>query len=548
MTNYAKHFSTLATPQTEKADSRHVLNSAGGYTFTLTPQKQLERFLVLGTDGGTYYASEQNLTVQNARVVIACLDADPFQTVETIASMSESGRAPKNDPAIFALAIAAGHTSKLSRKAALAAIPRVCRTGTHLFQFAESVQWMRGWGRGLRNAVSSWYDDKSTKDVMYQVAKYGQRNGWSHRDLFRLAHPVASGDGQAERAAVYRYIATGESLPVGRLVKGGKNSKDREYPKEGTLPAFLQAFEQLKKTRDPKEAVFLIREWNFTHEMVPSEVKGDVAVWEALAERMPITAMIRNLAKMTAVGLIQPLSKTTLAISEKIQSAELLRKGKVHPISVLSALRVYAQGHGEKGKLTWKPNQNIVDALNEGFYAAFGSIEPTGKATMLAIDVSGSMTCGEIAGIPGMTPRDVSAAFALVTARTEKNYHIAGFSGGMLDLKISPSMRLDRVLKVMDNLPFDRTDCSLPMRWATQNRVGAEVFWIATDNETYSGPVHPHQALEQHRKSTGIPAKLIVQGMTSTNFSIANPQDQGMLDVVGCDSAVPNIVSDFVNQ
>ena len=546
MKNYASHFSTLSTPQTEKADQRQVLNSAGGYTFQLTPQKQLERFLLLGCDGGTYYASEKKLTVENAKVVIACLNADPIGTVETIASYSESGRAPKNDPAIFALAIAAGHQHPLARSAALKALPRVCRIGTHLFQFAEAVNSFRGWGSGLKKAVAGWYDEKSVKDVMYQVAKYGQRNGWSHADLFRLAHPRTAPTG--ERALVYRYIVSGDTAQGKRLVKGKGSLPDREYEVYGQLPAYLFAFEQLKKTRDPKEAVFLIREWGFTHEMVPSEVKNSAEVWEALSEKMPMTAMIRNLAKMTAVGLIAPLGRNTKKIADKIANQEALVKAKVHPLSVLSALRVYSSGHGDKGSLSWTPNQRIVDSLNEAFYLAFGSVQPTNKATGLFVDVSGSMTMGTIAGIPGMTPRDVSAALALVAARTEPNYHVAGFSGGMRDLKISPSMRLDQVLQVMNGLPFDTTNCALPMMWAHQHNVGVENFVIYTDNETYFSSPHPHQALEMFRKKSGIPAKLAVVGLTATSFSIANPSDAGMLDVVGGDSALPQILSDFFSQ
>ena len=41
-------------------------------------------------------------------------------------------------------------------------------------------------------------------------------------------------------------------------------------------------------------------------------------------------------------------------------------------------------------------------------------------------------------------------------------------------------------------------------------------------------------------------AKLIVVGMTSTNFTIADSTDPGMLDVVGFDSAVPELIRNFV--
>ena len=45
---------------------------------------------------------------------------------------------------------------------------------------------------------------------------------------------------------------------------------------------------------------------------------------------------------------------------------------------------------------------------------------------------------------------------------------------------------------------------------------------------------------------SGIAAKLIVVGMTSTGFSVADPRDGGMLDVVGFDAAAPQVISDFI--
>ena len=56
------------------------------------------------------------------------------------------------------------------------------------------------------------------------------------------------------------------------------------------------------------------------------------------------------------------------------------------------------------------------------------------------------------------------------------------------------------------------------------------------------------QALSQYREKMGIRAKLIVVGMTSNGFSIADPDDPGALDVVGFDSAVPSVMADFVRN
>jgi len=86
------------------------------------------------------------------------------------------------------------------------------------------------------------------------------------------------------------------------------------------------------------------------------------------------------------------------------------------------------------------------------------------------------------------------------------------------------------------------------MLYALQHKLKADVFVVLTDNETWAGDTHPAQALRMYRKQMGIPAKLIVVGMTATGFSIADPDDAGMLDVVGFDTATPHLMSDFAVQ
>ena len=80
---------------------------------------------------------------------------------------------------------------------------------------------------------------------------------------------------------------------------------------------------------------------------------------------------------------------------------------------------------------------------------------------------------------------------------------------------------------------------------ALKAKIPVDVLGILTDSETWAGKVHPKEALNQYRERTGTPAKLIVVGMVSNGFSIADPNDGGMLDVVGFDTAVPQIMADF---
>jgi len=544
-TNYGKLYSKKATPQWRAIPgSGQVANAAGGFAWPVDDWLRLDRFLLLGSEGGSYYASERALTVDNAQAVGRCIAADGARAVGRVVEVSSAGRAARNDPAIFALAMAAKLGGLETRRAALAALPLVCRTGTHVMHFAEYVQAFGGWGRGTRNAVARWYNRKPADKLAYQLVKYQARDGWSNRDLLRLSHPKAP---TAEHDLLYRWVVGGE-LPVAA-------------PAAGAL-ALVAAVDRARAATHVGEIVELVREHDLPREAIPTGWLTDARVWDALLERMPLTAMIRNLATMTRVGLIAPMSQSTRTVVERLADGRRLREARVHPIALLAALKTYASGVGARGRGTWKPVQAVVDALDAAFYTAFHNVQPAGARMLLALDVSGSMECGAVAGVPGLTPRVASAAMALVTAATEARHAFVAFASagglapagggggagemhGIRPLDISPRWRLDRAMKQVSGLPFAGTDCSLPMRWALNARVDVDVFCVYTDSETWAGPVHPVQALREYRERTGIPARLVVVGMVSNGFSIADPDDAGMLDVVGFDTGTPAVIADF---
>ncbi len=91
------------------------------------------------------------------------------------------------------------------------------------------------------------------------------------------------------------------------------------------------------------------------------------------------------------------------------------------------------------------------------------------------------------------------------------------------------------------------TDCAQPMLYAKRRKLKIDVFVVYTDCETYFGSVHPSVALKQYREESGIhDAKLIVVGMTSNGFTIADPEDPGMFDMAGFDSAAPQVMREFI--
>lgn len=545
MTNYAAHVSKRVTPQTEQAKPNQVLNSTGvGYSFETSNWSRLTRFLVIGAEGGTYYATEKKLTSENARCVEACLAEDGLRTVSEIVRVSDGGKAPKNDAAIFALALACCADSLETRKYAFASIPAVCRIGTHLFQFVQNVKELRSLGRGLRDGIANWYSSRDEDDLAFQICKYAQRNGMSHRDVLRLVHPKAP---SKEHDAIYRYIVTGPKGGIERLVLNKKTGQAREYDSTSELPEFIHRFEELK-IADEKRTIELIQKHGFTHEMIATHHKNSPAVWEALLERMPLHAMIRNLNKMTAIGLIKPLSQAQRLVTSRLSDDERIKKSRLHPLTILGAERQYRKGHGDKGSLSWVPDQQVVAALEGTFYKSFDSVTPVGKNFLFGIDVSGSMT-GEIPGT-GLSSCCVAACIAMVSVRKEPYTHLLGFCDRLVDLKITPTMSLNEAQVAIQRNNFGRTDCAQPMIWAEQNKIDVDCFITMTDGETYANPnMHPFQALKQYRnRMSKHNAKSIFVATTATNFTLADPSDPGSLDIAGFSTDVPQIISAFAGD
>jgi 60 kDa SS-A/Ro ribonucleoprotein len=364
--------------------------------------------------------------------------------------------------------------------------------------------------------------------VAHQAVKYRQREGWSHRDLLRLAHPATT---EPARRALFDWIVRGSA--------------------DGA-PALVGAFERAQAATTVAEWVRLVEEFPLSWEMLPDAALGEAEVWRALVARgVPQTALLRQLPRLTRLGVLDGDARAS--VTAQLADPQRLRRARVHPVTVLVALRTYAAGRSVRGDSTWEPDRRVVDALDAAFYAAFGTVRPAGKRTLVALDVSGSMTA-PVSGLP-VSCREASAALALVTMATEPETDVVGFTSGsflrsrrhsgLTPLPISPRQRLDDAVRAVSDLPFGGTDCALPMVWALQERRAYDTFVVYTDNETWAGAVHPHQALATYRERVNPGARLAVVGMSANDVSIADPTDPGMLDVAGFDSAVPALVADF---
>ena len=237
--SYLKRHGTRRVPQWVPLPGQGP-NSAGGFAWAVDDWTRLRRFLVLGSEGGSL------LRVRVEADARERAGGGARASARTVCARSQrssaSRRGPRAEERPGALRARAGGRPRRreTRKAALEALPQVARTGTHLFQFAPFVEGFRGWGRSLRRAVGRWYAARPVDALAYQAVKYRQREGVTHRDLLRLAHParrVGAGnptlDVSDEHARLFEWIVRGgETDGLPRLVEGFARAQAAATPRE----------------------------------------------------------------------------------------------------------------------------------------------------------------------------------------------------------------------------------------------------------------------------------------------------------------------------
>jgi len=572
MAKYVDHIANPETPQKEQAKATQVQARNGGFVFKVDDWKRLDRFLIIGNENGSYYASERQLTVENYDCILRCLKLDSKRTVDRVVTISDEGRAVKNDPALFALAVCSVHGDEATRAYANKVMPKVARFSTALFTYVDAVITLKDGrkGKGLLRAMGRWYTGKDAVKLAYQICKYpgrsigGQR--WTHADMLRMCRPSrTTRNGKAlqipseDHATVFHYSTHGVTTAkevTKRKAEFYASEKKQEAVgltaaqfdalKDSKLK-YIWGHEKCSKATEIKEVISLVKNFNLTRESVPPHFRNELEVQRALLPKMPMTALIRNLGGMTSSGLLKSLSSEVSDVVDKITDENNLQRARIHPMTIMMALKTYSNGAGMR--TTWKPVSAIKDALEDAFYKAFKYIEPTGKRFLFGIDVSGSMGGSYWGqnGMSGLSPREAAAVVAMTCARTEKNYEMMAFSRGFVPFNVSAKDSLETVIKTTSAFPYEGTDCSLPMIYAMEEELEVDVFVILTDSETHSGRIHPFEALKKYRKAINPEAKLAVLAFESSGFTIAEPSDAGMIDIAGLDANVPKILSEFAS-
>jgi 60 kDa SS-A/Ro ribonucleoprotein len=527
MKQYLKY---LSPPQTKPIPGKNMVkNNAGGYSFEISDIERLKRFLLLGTDGGTYYVSEEKLTADNASFVIDFIKRDSEKVFDTLKEIADAGRAPKYNTILFVFALLLTFGDKATLKRAYPALAQLCYTPSQLFSLLTFLKPLRGWSRGLRTAVGNWYLDRDNVRLAYQLVKYRQRAGYDHKDVLRLCHVKCT---DAEKNNILKYA-------VGKL----------SAPSE-LLPSQINCFEGLSKL--PEECwkgqgliytLESIKVNRLTWEMIPTERLNNPEVLTALVDEMPPTALMRNLNRFAYTGLTNGQNDLVMKICDKLKDVEKLKLNKVHPVNVITSLMTYKQGHGDKGNKTWEVNQHILDALHDCYKLAMQTIEPTGKHILVGVDISGSMTT-EVSGMK-MSCAQLGMILAHTMLITEPRVDAICFDSLPSPYPFGKRHSLDTILN--ETPSGGSTDCAIPLGWAIQQNLPVDAIVILTDNETWAGKSHSAKVLEVLRR-TRPNVKIIEIAMIAGCYSSFENNDPNILRIVGFDATVLTLMQEFIGR
>ena len=515
------------TPQTQPIPGREaemIQGRSGGFMFDAGIWQMLRRCLLIGTAKSTYYALKQELTNDFVTVVQQAIAQSPSRVAQEILYASD-GRAINNSAPIFALVLLSMGDSPEAKKAFTEIFPQVVRTGSHFYEWLSYTKSLRGFGKIVREAGKSWLSRADVKGLAYQLLKYQQRLDFRNRDALRLFHVKPP---TIEHQQLFEWAIKGwEELPA-------------EIPNDAL--AQIWWYEWLK--RNPEKTHEAIANGHLTHEMAAPVGKMDKSAWQLLFNEMPIGAMLRNLGSLTELGVLHATStrRNIERVEAILNNKEHLRKGCIHPIDVLKALKTYQSG-GKLGRSqkTWNPVPRIVDILEKAVELSFDVVEPTGKVFMHAVDVSGSMSCGVVQSV-GLSCCEIATTMALVTAKAEKNYMIRGFATDFRDLGITAKDSFSSAVKKATNQNFGGTDASVAYEWMIKNKFKADVICFWTDSESWAGYKHPSQALAKYREKVNPNIKAVYVTLAPYQITLVDPNDPLSWDLGGFDPGIPRII------
>ena len=457
----------------------------------------------------------------------------------------------------------------------------------------------KGFGRAFKTALNKSLLAKTPAQLAYQVTKYQSRGDWGFNDIIKCTH-LRTGTGEnRKRNTKYKISSpnTAETRPatamdlvlrysmygmeeMTKLATAFNLLEDPIYDYLWSVDAAKGMQQEINET-NTNDLIHLIHTHRLVREHLPTWTMKNCDVQKALlfgdpcrggAQPPPMTALLRNLASLTSIGLFEDKAILSLVVKH-LNNKDAVQRSRIHPVNVIIAWFVYRKGKGFKGKLIWTPQKEIVDALEQMAFLAFTNAPPTTKRYGVFIDGSGSMLSETT--FQGLSNADIAALLSLVIARSGQGHLFYVFSAkgqrsfqtpsrsnggawgspptdntGLYDVghQIHANSTFQEVLAAVQLTNWGATDISNGIRYLEKSNKHVDAIVVITDNDINTGE-KPLVALNSYRKTIGNPnVKLITLAVQLNDLTIADPSDKGMLDMCGFDTNSYQVMHAFTHE
>lgn len=526
---------------------------------------RLRRFLYTGLEGNRYAPGSRNFSAESVHSVATLLAEKRGADVvaEVLKLAREGPRTLCPDASAYALALCAASSCKTTKTAAYHALKEVCPSPAQLFAFTrfleEATQGGTGWGRAHRRAVTHWYTARKPRELAAQVTRVIRRHRWTHVDVLRLAH-VTPPEPSNGVSLVLKYLAKGFQAAQEQFLEKCNND-----PECREVLEYLRGVHEVKHSTDEQSVARLIEIHDLAIEHIPTHFFKFKEIWLCLIPRLPLRILVEQLPRLARSGLLLTranVGEVLRPLLERLQSDNALGDCPLGPLETYAIVkqcemathigaartRTAAGATAGGGKRGHRHHRSqLEDALMSLHLASFKTVPTTGKRYLVAVDVRSPMAHSKTAGLSALTPAEASGILLQALTSTEPAVTALAFSArGMVDLEVNNKMTLADIRARMRETPMGPVSAALPLRWAQELRRSYDLFLICTDTQTQPGDTHPAEALKEYRRALNLPqARLVTCAMCSRGFSLAPPDEFGMLDIAGFDVNVLRIVQDF---
>jgi len=633
--------SAVMPPTPGKGAQMSVVNASGSAMHTMEPLKALDMLLRMGIIGTNMYASIGERTQDALGVIQLAIAKDPLGSVKVVKEVLgheyEPGKfrslALRDSMPHLAYAMLLSNPDVEVRRAAAIIFNQVIHTGEDLLDMLATL-WgtheaeplakekqtspthtkregnLRGMGSIVQRCFRNWLA-QPIGFVAYQLTKYNNRHSFAVPDLIKLVRPKPI---SAEHSLLFQWLLARASkeCPPEKLAALEAEVKSKISGMPAAAIAIRETNLLVKALSDEAKAdaikVKAIKTSRAVREIVPTEWY-DKAVWTALLDDMPTTALLRNLGQMSKQGVFgtqQYPDKGAIKVAyDKLVNRDIITHSRVHPLRVLIAQRSYGMGHSQaanaarKSDYAWPVFPKLLEAVEVAFELSFGNVKSTAKTVLFAHDISRSMSfegsaavswdASRALGIPvdqlyateienqrkygrqyglGMiTASELVGVIAMILMRKSANMIHTVFSikdpardmaltrwnlpenNLLLRSPLTPASSLADFDALSKTNVFGATNLSLPIDYCLQNNLYPDAIVIGTDYEMNCGR-QPMEAMNELRKAAKKPIKFIVAATSLPRLpgSIVDQFDANCLDVAGASADVATVIQEFIQS